>query len=481
MLLRQTLRYLPAQLLSPAFQLLSMVAWTYWLNPSEMGNYVLISATQEFVYLFALSWFSIYALRFMPFERGAVERQSYLQTEATILALSIPISALGAIATAALIDGSFSWQSIAIIAFFFSTRGSNTHYSERARAQSNIAAYTLLQTIGPILGFFIAIAFLEFLAPTSDMLLLAYAIAQWIGSLVAAPMIGVSILPRTLSRSIVKAAFAYGGPILVLFALGWIAENNFRYIVEHMSGAAAFGLMAVGWGLGRRCASFGAMLVTTAAFPIAARLLNEGKRTEALAQLSTNAALLFGVMAPTVAGLALVGALATELLIAPIYREMTAAILGLSALAGAIRFFHIHVTDQIFILEQRVRYAGIVDIVEIAATVLLTIIGLMIGGPVGAVIGSATGSAIAALVSAYLAVRRMDFIMPYRDLGKILLATGLMAGCISLLPIHPTVGGLILAIAVGVVAYALAISVIYRGEVRPILDRFLSHRRPRSV
>ena len=38
MLIRQTLRYLPAQVLSPLVQLLSMVVWTYWLPPHEIDR-----------------------------------------------------------------------------------------------------------------------------------------------------------------------------------------------------------------------------------------------------------------------------------------------------------------------------------------------------------------------------------------------------------------------------------------------------------
>ncbi|MCX5495973.1 hypothetical protein OSH11_14765 [Kaistia dalseonensis] len=482
MLIRQTIRYLPAQLLSPAFQLLSMIMWTYWLQPGEMGTYVLVSATQEFVNLIALSWFSIYALRFMPFERGAAERADYLQTEASILAISVPVSIVAALATTLMLShAEFNWQSIAIIAFFYVTRGANSHYSERARAQSNIGAYTILQTVGPILGFALGLAFVELVAPTSNMLLFAYGIAQLIAHLVAAPLIGFAVLPRVLRGSIVRAAFSYGGPVLMLFGLGWIAENNFRYIVEHVSGATAFGLMAVGWGLGRRCASFGAMLVAAAAFPIAARLLNEGRRQEAFQQLGTNASLLIGVMAPTVAGLIMIGAPATQLLIAPLYREMTATILGLSALAGAIRFLHVHVTDQIFVLEKRIAYATIVDLVEIVATVALTTAGLLIHGPVGAVIGAAAGSAIAAIVSAALAVGRMGFVIPYVDIGKILLATVAMTVGLHWIPPAQSIAALVATILAGMAIYAGAIALAYQADARRIAMRLMSRRMPAPV
>jgi O-antigen/teichoic acid export membrane protein len=368
-----------------------------------------------------------------------------------------------------------SAASIGIVGLFFASRGTNAHYSERARAQSNILAYTILQVGGPILGFGLGLLLLETVAPTAEMLLLGYGIAQAVATLIAAPMIGVSIVPKRIHGEFIRHAVSYGGPILMLFGLGWIAENNFRYIVEHMSGAAAFGLMAVGWGLGRRCASFGSMLVAAAAFPIAARLLNDGRRSEAMAQLSSNAALLIGVLAPTVAGLMLVGGPATDLLIAEPYRETTRAILGLSAMAGALRFLHVHVTDQLFVLERRIGYAALVDAVEIAATIAFTVMGLVFHGPVGGVIGNAIGSALATLVSLALA-RRMDFALPWLDLGKVLASTAAMTGVLLLLPAATTIVGLVLTILIGVTVYAAAIALAYAGEVRAILGRRLAGR-----
>lgn len=477
MMIRQTLRYLPAQVLSPAFQLLSMVVWTYFLPPREMGTYVLVTATQEFVGLLTLSWFSIYALRFMPFERGLGARADYLQTEATILALSVPLSLLAAAGSAAMFgSGDFGWTSIAAIGLFFASRGIATHYSERARAQSNIFAYTILQVGGPALGFLFGLVLLRIGAPTADSLFIGYGVAQTLATIVAMPMIGVAVLPRRLKLSLVRAAVGYGGPMLLLFGLGWIAENNFRYVVEHISGAAVFGLMAVGWGLGRRCASFGSMLVAAAAFPIAARLLNEGKRDEAMAQLSTNAVLLIGLLAPIVAGLILVGGPATQLLIAEPYREMTAAILGLSAFAGALRFMHVHVTDQLFVLDKRIAYAAIVDVVEIAATLVLTVVGLVWHGPVGAVIGNAAGSALATLTSLVLA-RRMQFRLPFADIAKVLAATIAMAAGLMLLPAATTIVGLVLTIAAGMALYGVVIAIVYATKLREMLSRrFGPHR-----
>ncbi len=56
MLIAHTLKYLPAQLLAPLAQVASVVLWTHWLAPQEMGVFTLVSVTQEMAYLGCLGW-----------------------------------------------------------------------------------------------------------------------------------------------------------------------------------------------------------------------------------------------------------------------------------------------------------------------------------------------------------------------------------------------------------------------------------------
>ncbi|HUG61470.1 MAG TPA: hypothetical protein VMP03_06475, partial [Methylomirabilota bacterium] len=434
MLIRQTLLYLPAQFLAPAAQLASMIVWTWWLAPAEMGVFALTTATQELAYLATLSWLSVYVLRYLPGLDDAAGRARYLGTETTVMLLAVLPQVLAAAVTVALIDGMDGAGMIAAVAAYFVTRSANVHYAERARAQTRIVAYTVLQAAGPVGGLVAGLAAMTLIGPTAEALLLAYAAAQALAILVALPMIGVSVRPRRPAGAVLRGAFAYGGPVLVLSGLGWMAENNIRYVVEHAAGAAAFGLLAVGWGLGRRAASFAAMLVAAAAFPLAARLINAGNRDTALNQLATNAALLCGVLFPAVAGLAMVGDGLVDLAVAEPYRETTKAVLALSALSGAIHFLHVHVTGQLFILERRFAFAAVVDTVEVVATVGLTALGLSTYGLVGAVAGAAAGSAIAGALSMVLAAGPLGFRFPLPDAARIALATAAMAAVLALLP-----------------------------------------------
>ena len=44
MLLKQTLLYLPAQIVGPAFQFMAVIVWTYWLTPEAYGVVALLLA-----------------------------------------------------------------------------------------------------------------------------------------------------------------------------------------------------------------------------------------------------------------------------------------------------------------------------------------------------------------------------------------------------------------------------------------------------
>ncbi len=472
MLLRQTLLYMPAQFLAPAAQFVSALAWTWWLGPADLGAFVLVSATQELAYLFALAWFSNYALRYMPARADAELYGRFLGTETTLMLLLALPQFLAAWVTVAVVDAADGTAAgVAIAGAYFVTRGLNMHYAERARAQGQIGAYTVLQIAGPLGGLAFGFAALTLFGGGSLTLLAAYAAAQALGTLIALPMIGFRLMPARPDRQILKQAGAYGGPVLVLSVLGWAGENNLRYVVEHVSGPEAFGLMAVGWGIGRRCASVASMLVMAAAFPLASRLLNQGDRAAAMVQLKINAALLGAVLFPTVVGVVMVGGLLTDLAVAAEYRETTKAILGLSALAGALRFLHLHSTDQNLVLERRFGLAGLVHVSEILLTLVLAGAGLAWGGFVGAVAGAALASGLTVILSGWIAVTTLGFQVPWTDLARAMTASAVMAMVLERTPYPPTALGLGLAVVVGGASYAASMALLYAPVWAPRLKR----------
>ncbi len=471
MLIAHTLRYLPAQLLSPLAQLLSMVLWTHWLAPAQMGIFTLVTVTQEIAYLLCLNWFSVYALRFLPAPQDTAGLRRYLRTENVVVLAGV----LGGIVVSLLTVASLPTTSdpmlaVAAVAGYIVTRSTSAHYAERARAQSAFLAYSLLQLSGPVGGLLLGLGALHSLPGDAWVLLSAYAVAQAAGVLAAWPLMGMQGSIRAPDRQLLTAAARFGAPLVGLGILGWIAENYIRYLVQWQEGAAALGLMIVGWALGRRCAAVASMLITTAAFPLASRALNEGRRADALAHMRANAAMMVGVLVPVTVAVELLGGHLATLAVASEYRQLTAELLGLSVFAGALRNLHMHVTDQLMVLERRFGMVAQIDVVEISLSAGASLAGLLLGGIHGAVLGQALGSALTLLLSVHWARTRLGFVWPTPETLKVLAATGVMA--LSLLSWRPptTALGLAEGVVIGGLAYGAALAALFWADLRRLVQ-----------
>jgi len=467
MLISHTLRYLPAQLLSPAAQLVSMILWTHWLAPTEMGVYTLVTVTQEIAYLFCLGWFSVYALRFLPPDSDAAGRLRYLCTENVVVLASLGGSVLVAAVSLWLLPDTHQTASLAVVmAVFFASKALNAHYAERARAQSAFLAYTVLQLCGPLGGLVLGWLAMHHWGASAAVLLGAYALAQTVGTVLAFPGLGMRWRLSRPDAALLRAAFGFGGPLLGLAMLSWVAENYIRYLVQWQSGAAALGLMIVGWALGRRCASVASMVVTTAAFPIAARLLNEGRRDEALAQLRLNAVMLMLVLLPVTVAVELLGPALVALTVATEYREMTVDLLGLSMAAGAIRNLHVHVTNQLMVLERRLGRSAQIDLVEIAACTVASVIGLWLYGLRGAVAGQAVGSLLTLWLSIVWARDDLGFHWPWRETLRVGAACAAMAAVLWWARPSADLAGLLWGSALGALVFVVAAGLVFLPEIR---------------
>ena len=482
MLISHTLKYLPAQLLSPLAQLVSVIVWTHWLSPAEMGVFTLVTVTQELAYLGCLGWFAIYALRYLPPREDAEGLATYLGTENAVVLASMAASALVATLTCWALPGPHPfWATSLTLTLFFASKALNLHYAERARAQSAFVTYSILQIVGPVGGLGLGWLALQHGEPSALWLLGAYATAQVLGTLLALPGLGMQWRPARPDLAVLRAAALFGGPVLMLSALGWVAENYIRYLVQWHAGTAALGLMIVGWSLGRRCAAVASTLVTTASFPLAARLLNDNRRGEALAQLRLNAALMVAVLLPVTAALQVLGPALVALVVAPVYQQVTSELLGLAVLGSALRNLHMHTSDQLMVLDRQIGMVARIDAVEIALCAAASLVGLLVSGPGvsglrGALVGQALGSLATLALSLWWAHHRLGLRWPWMANAKVALATALMLLVLAQLPVGLGVAGLVGSVLAGAGVYAGACGLIFATGLRRRWAQYQSQR-----
>jgi len=471
MLIRQTLQYLPAQLLGPLAQLAAVVLWTHWLAPAAFGTFTLALATQEVVYLLLLSFWSYYLLRFLP-SADAAARSRMEVIESWLFLGNVLLQAVVLALLLRQIEGHWPARALfgTLLAFAF-TRSYCSHLAERTRAAGAVARYTILQTLGPVGGLLIGVAWARATAIGPLQVLAAYAIAQALSLLLVLPGSGLRLRWQAWHGPTLRHALGYGLPLAASGLLAWVPGNGIRFVVEHQLGLAAVGVFSVGWTLGQRACSFAAALVTAAAFPLVLRLEAEGQRARALQQLALNGALLCGVLLPAVAGLILLTPTLTQVAISSPYVAATLTILPLAALAGLVKNLRSHFANQAFLLAQKTGWALALDAVETLLFLLAVAAGLRVLGLPGAAWGALLAVSVGATLAFALAVSRLGMPLPGGHLLRIAAATVTMAGALSLWRPPSNWGGLIAASLAGAAVYLAVLALLYRRQLHALRAR----------
>ena len=464
MLLRQTLLYLPAQVAGPILQFISVILWTYFLIPQEMGVFALVSAAQEFTYIGALFWFTLYTMRFYDKSAAAKARQEFLDTESGVLLVGGLATAVAVLTLPFFVDGTWNTALLTAALAYCLSRTLATHLTDRARTTSDTFTYSVLQITWPLLGLGLGLLFVKIFSPAAASVLWGYAAAQIIALAIAVFRLEIGLKPRALSKDMIKSALRYGLPLVFGGLFVWLANNGIRFVIEGQGGTAAVGQVTVGWGLGLRAAAFSAMLVTAAAFPVAVKRAREHGIAAGQAQLVENGVLLLAILAPAAAGLWAISTPLVELIVAAPFREMTAAVLPWAIIAGAARNMRIHFAEQVFLLREETMVPLANDALDGILTLAGGAIGLIYLGLPGSIMGAAVGAFISLLVTLVCGAYWHKFTFPLPHLLKIAAAVVAMVLALCSLPIAATAPSLVLAVAIGASVYGAVLAALCPAE-----------------
>ena len=471
MLLRQTILYLPAQLIGPLALFISAVLWTHYFTASEYGVLMLVFAFQELASMLALSWWSLYTQRFAGSLLNEPSRAAYQRTERFVLIASAAAQAAG-IAAALVLSGLEQAGVLVASAIAYTvTRTALTHFGERARAMGFIGAYTLSQSSGPVLGFaFGHIAILTWGAFAAHALA-GFALAQALALAAVWSMLRVGFAGARPDRAVLSEALRYSGPLIISGGMGWFSANGIRPVVERLADTAAVGLLSVGWGLGQRLMSVAAMLVTAAAFPLAVKRLNGGTIEDSLAQISRSGALLAAVLLPAAAGLIAVTPFFIPLIVAEPFRGATLQILPLAAAAAAVRNMRVHFADQAFLITRDTDSVVWFNGFEAVMTGGFCIAGYFHAGLPGAAAGCLAGAAVSAVHVFTWARVKHRLVIPWAHFARIAAAVLAMLAALKSAAWAVSFSSLAAQVALGGAVYAVTLAALNAGELRRLLQR----------
>lgn len=478
MLLRHTLLYLPAQILAPAIQFVSILVWAYWLSPVDIGIVTLAVAIQELCFAGFFMWWSHYALRYIKSYKGDDARLGFLGAELFALAISTVAQIFCLLPFLWLYFSDYVTPSrLAILIVFMLSRSLSNYIAERVRSEAQIVVYSIIQLGMSVGGFVVGLAFMYFFSKSAEAVLGGFCVAQVLS---AAAGLGLTDIGRGRigeERGIMRKAAAFGFPVMAASILSLVSLNAPRFIVDNMLGISAVGMFAIGYGLGLRASSFAVMLVTAGAYPLVVKKMETEGLQAAYAQLRTNMMLVGLVVLPVALGLLALNASVTEVLVAAPFRDVTALVLPLSTLAGLFRYLRSHTTDQVFLIQARpaiITWFGIVDLI---LTLTFSYFGAKYFGLAGVAVGPVVAGLVIFLASIWFATRRFGFVFPYARMARALIAAVLMAVGVRALPVADSYLSLALLVAVGGILYVVLVPLFLPVERRLIVEKFLSRRK----
>lgn len=485
MLIRQTLAYLPSQVIGPLLQFVTVIVLTHFLAPADYGVTMLIFTSQELIYMASLAWWSSYMLRYGGLFASGEDNARFRATQAGVLLVTALLQVgLALLLVRLFLEGSSPAFSL-VTAGFVVTRSFLGFLSERARAEVRILDFSILQIAPPLLGLLLSIAALSLEGPRTGIVLAVFAAVQGLVALVMGVRLGTFAVPRRPDREILRASTTFGASILAGGVLLWCCTNGIRLVVESMGGAEALGLLSVSWGVAQRLAAMAGTLVTAAAYPLAIKAMMAGDEDGAREQISRNSALLMLVMAPAVAGVIAINEPMMTLLVAKEFQAMSIAILPAAILGAGLRNMRMHGWDQLYLLFEKQHLMLVLAFIEAVLVILGTILGFHLAGVQGAVTACAVVVALLVVADYGLLRTRFGLEAPFGQYLRIVLAALVMllvlrAGGAFGLAIAPGWLSLVRAILEGGFLYLAALALLFpreRAVVFAQVARFVRARR----
>jgi len=479
-LLRHTLAYLPAQLVGPLAQFAAALVLTHALGAADYGVTLLVFALQELAFLVCLSWWSTFVLRYgtsLGAGDGPASRSSdgpalaLARTESALLLATAGAQALGVVLVLALSTPGLGWAVLAAAAAYTVSRSLLSFLAERARREAAIGAYSWVQIAAPLGGLGLTFGLMASSGASPAGVLWAFALAQAVVGAGVARHLGLLLAPAWQAPALLRAALAFGGPVVLANALSWLAGNSIRFVVQQGAGAVALGWLSVAWGLATRLAGVAGMLVAAAAYPLAVRAMQAGDAVGAKRQLAANAVLVLAVLAPTGAGGAVLAGLFVHTVVAPEYQAMTVQLLPWALAGAVVRNARLHGWDQLYLLCEATRAMLWMDLLEAVVMTAAAALGLWWQGVLGAVVATTVAAVLVAAADGWVLRRLFGLQVHWGASARVLLAAGLMAAGLQAglaLGLWATPGprALAWAVATGLLLYALALAALFPGQGR---------------
>lgn len=427
MLVRHSFIYLLGRLISAAATFASLWLFSRLFAPAEYGFYVTIITIAAVANMSILQWLRVTQMRFLP----GSDKPDHLRQ----VVMGLYLSLLGGVAIVGAAVGLFlpantatpHLAGAAVLAVWAMSLAEFSLDILRQRLQP--VKYLLFSTLRDValIGFVLLFIWGGL---KGGALVLAYVAANLLPVVIWARSIWQGAWPPKGDKALSKTLFDYGLPLAGIYLLSALVTNADRLLLPWLASQHDAGLYGAAYGLSRQSLYMIMQSVNLAALPLAFKALEKGGVAEAQKQLKQNLTILMLIALPGAVGL---GVLAPQVAHTLLGSEFATAAeyllpwLAASALVMGIRTFY---TDQAFQLAKATRTPMVIMLISALLAVPLSAVFIVLYGLHGAAYGVLAAAVLALALSWHLGQKAFPLPVPWRDLGKVALATLIMAACV---------------------------------------------------
>lgn len=473
MLLRSTLIYGPAILLTRISALLLLVVMTRLIDQTEYGLLTLVVTVGEMTDVAVTNWLRIALLRLGG--KGDVSRGSLVLAGQVLLGSTILALAVSVIASAIIVPE--RWDEFAIAVCSYLIAGAIGRFALTVlQMQQRHSVYSVLETLRGLLQFVLPVAAAVMLQPSFMTVSLGSSLGALIAGIVACVM-AFRLVVTGPSRFTRKEFFALGVPMVVTALAGFGLNSAERIFLKIYYDAGAVANFAAIYVLARQPIDMIANAINMGAFPEVVSRFDEEGREASAKLLSQLMALMMRLCLPVAAMLIALDSDITRLLLPSDYHDVRLLfpLIAFSVLCANLTTF---VYGGVIHAHKRPWLLIIVTSLGSVATIALSLLLIPAMAELGAALALAGGSAAALVGCIVISDRLTPVPVPWRDLGKsviIAASTGLVAALTSALlgdapPILPLAAGG----TAGAATFFALICMFYPAEAMLFIDKIKS-------
>jgi O-antigen/teichoic acid export membrane protein len=408
-----------------------------------------------------------------PDEDGRSALFATLYRTFAVMALVLPAAAAGVLYILPLSAG----LKAAILAGLCATivRSLLKMAQERRRAAGKVGSYALIdiaQTAGAFgLGLLGARYGMGGAAPLA-------------GSALASAALCLFVLPPDLLRaargrfdlSRLRAAAVYGVPVAASLIMSLAISNTDRFVLAAFLGEEAVGAYHAGYSLANRTLDVMFVWLGMAGWPAAVAAHERGGRAELERVAGAQVRFMLFIALPACAGLALVAAPLSSLMVGASMSARAAEVTRWIAFSAIFSGLNTHYFNTAFTLARRTRRLFAAIAIPAAANLALTLVLVPRFGVAGAMAAALLSYMLGTATAVALARDGMALPFPFRDFARTACATMVMSACVLVLPSNGGLGELALKASVGALAYGLAALVLDAGDIRRLTRSLMAGR-----